>query len=82
MSRIQNLDDLPTQVSYHFYVNASRLHHVLFNDVTKKYNRIQTSIDLVLEHIQQNNVDKRGKQKGFLTLEPKTSLLNFINSLS
>ena len=35
MSRSQNLDDFLTQVSYLFSSNASRLHNVLFNDMTK-----------------------------------------------
>ena len=64
ISRFQNLDDFSTQVSYHFSGNASRLHHVLFNVVTEKHTRVKTPIDLIRDHIQHNNKDKRGKVKG------------------
>ena len=77
MSRIQNLDDFPTQVSHFFSGNASRLHHVLFTDVTEKYNGVKTPIDLVRDHIQQNNKDKRGKVKGCLTIEQENILIEF-----
>ena len=77
MSRFQNLDDFPTQVSHLFSGNASRLHHVLFNDVTEKYNGVKTPIDLVRDHIQQNNKDKRGKVKGCLTIEQENILIEY-----
>jgi hypothetical protein len=49
----------------------------LFNDVTEKYNGVKTPIDLVRDHIQQNNKDKRGKVKGCLTIEQENILIEF-----
>ncbi len=76
ISRVDNLEDFPKQMSSLFSGNSSRLQHKLFHNLTHNYDGTVSSKDFILNSIKKTSFNKN-KQEISLNLEQKNFVLEF-----
>ena len=76
ISRVDNLEDFPKQMSSLFSGNSSRLQHKLFDDLTHNFDGTVSAKNFILKSIKKTSV-KKNKQEINLTLEQENFVLEF-----
>ncbi len=76
ISRVDNLEDFPKQMSSLFSGNSSRLQHKLFDDLTHNYDGTIFAKEFILNSIKKTTINKN-KQEISLTLEQENFVLEF-----
>jgi hypothetical protein len=81
ISRVDNLEDLPKQMSRQCFGNPLRRQHKLFDDNTAKYDGTVSAKNFILKTMTVTSVDKK-KRIDLQLSSKRTSSLNFIRMLS
>jgi hypothetical protein len=74
--RVIDLEDLPGQMSSLFSGNSSRLQHLSFDDVARKFDGTSSAKDFIINFIKSKNVDKM-KQNRSLTSKQEKIMIAF-----